>query len=247
MVRWLAACAAAIIAQSLTPASPQTAESYRPPRTADGRPDLQGVWATAFMTGLERPDDVKDLVLSPKEAAELSKRLHGYVPQVVDPDANFIGDFTLAVVKGGYRSSLIVDPSDGKLPLTDASKEAVTRFNKAPETTFDNPEERDSWERCIIGGGQAPMRPEHGFTPVQIVETPSTIVIMIEDVGGLRIVNMTGSPPPDSVRSREGYSAGRWEGDTLVIETTHFLPNDQFRSTVDTALILGPNSRVIER
>src|SRR5262249_53374139 len=145
---------------------------------------------------------------------------------------------TLAVVKGGYRSSLIVDPGDGKLPLTPASKEAVSKFNQAPVTTFDNPEERDNWERCIIGGGQAPMRPEHGFTPVQIVQTRDAIVIMIEDVGGLRVVHMTGSPPPDAVRSREGYSAGHWEGDTLVIETTHFLPGDRFRGTVDTALIL---------
>jgi len=247
MVRWLATCATAAIILSPMTAGAQTAEPYHPPRTADGHPDLQGVWATAFMTGLERPDDVKELVLAPKEAAELSKRFHGYVPQVVDPDANFIGDFTLAVVKGGYRSSLIVDPGDGKLPLTAASKEAVAKFNKAPETTFDNPEERDSWERCIIGGGQAPMRPEHGFTPVQIVQTPEAIVIMIEDVGGLRIVNMTGSPPPNAVRSREGYSAGHWEGDTLVIETTHFMPIDRFRSTVDTALILGPQSKVIER
>ena len=243
-MRSMAVAAAFVLLQGLASAR---AQSYEPPRTADGHPDLHGVWGTGFFTGLERPDGVKDLVVSSESAKKLAAEALGHVPQVVDPDANFIQHFQLAVVKGEARTSLLVIPADGKLPLTDAAKKTAKAVAEQTEYSFDNPEERDSWERCLIGGGQAPTRPQHGFVPMQIVQTRDAIVMMTEDVGGLRVIHMTGAPPPDALRSLEGYSAGRWEGDTLVVETTHLRPDDPFRWTVDAIVMVGPNSRVIER
>ena len=245
MHRWLTAFIAAASIQAAAAAEAQS--TYQPPRTANGRPDLQGVWATAFLTGLERPDDVKDLVLAPKEAEQLAARFLTYTPEVVDPDANFGTDFKLAVVRGGYRSSLLIEPADGKIPLSAHALTLTANYQKLNDNGFDNPEERPNIERCIIGWGQAPLRPEHGFVPNQIVQTPDAIVLMTEDVGGLRIVHMTGKPPPDAMRSYEGYSAGHWEGDTLVIETTHLRRDDPIREMVDRAIVAGPDSKIIER
>jgi hypothetical protein len=226
------------------PAPALAQETYRPPRAADGHPDLQGVWATGFLTALERPDDIPDLIVPPEQAPALAAKFLSYTPDVVDPDANFITHFTLAVVRGTYRSSLLVEPRDGKLPFTPAALAAVARGQRS---SFDDPEERPTVERCLIGWGQAPMRPEHGFTPVQIVQTPDAIVIQTEDVGGLRIIHMTGDPPPNAVRSYEGWSRGRWEGETLVVETTHLRADDPLREHFDRPIIVGPNSRIIER
>jgi hypothetical protein len=231
----------------LAMARAQTPEAYAPPRLADGRPDLQGTWATAFLTGMERPDDVKELVVPQDQVRALAARFLSYTPDVVDPDANFGTDFTLAVVKGGYRSSLVVDPPDGKMPYSPKALTAVARAQALGDFAFDNPEERPTIERCIIGWGQAPLRPEHGFVPTQIVQTRNAIVLMTEDVGGLRIIHMDGAPPPEAVRSYEGYSKGRWEGDTLVIETTHLRADDPYRDVVGRTVVVGPKSKVVER
>jgi hypothetical protein len=251
MIRWIAALIATGLAPTLAPtlalAEAQTPPAYHSPRTLDDRPDLQGVWASAFLTGLERPDDVKQLVLTPAAARQLAGQLLTHVPDVVDPDANFGTDYTLAIVRGGYRSSLLIDPPNGKMPFSASALAAVARGQERNDHAFDNPEERPTVERCVIGGGQAPLRPQHGFTPTQIIQSREAIVLMTEDVGGARIVHMTGSPPPDALRSYDGYSAGHWDGDTLIVETTHLRRDDPYRDTVDRTVLVGPNSRIIER
>lgn len=237
-----------ILLQSLPMAAAQTVEPYRAPRAIDGRPDLQGVWATAFLTPMERPDEIKELVAPPEKVRALSARLLSYTPDVVDPDANFGTDYTLAIVRGEYRSSLVVDPPDGKMPYSAKALASVARDQALADFAFDNPEERPTVERCIVGWGQAPLRPEHGFTPTQIVQTRDAVVLMTEDVGGLRVVHIgDASPPPEAVRSWEGYSVGHWEGDTLVIETTHLRTDDPYRDVVGRAIVVGPKSRIVER
>jgi hypothetical protein len=233
-------------AAQIAPAQIAPAQTYQPPRTADGHPDLQGVWGTGFLTGLQRPPGVKELVVSGEAAKAGAREALTHIPSVVDPDSNFITDFQLAVVRGQTRTSLLVTPDDGQLPLTPKGAEAANRGDHQSETSFDNPEERDNWERCLIGGGQAPTRPQHGYVPMRIVQTPDAIVMMTEDVGGLRVIDMAGHAPPAALTSLEGYSAGRWEGDTLVVETTHMRGSD-YRGMVDTTVLAGPKARVVER
>lgn len=240
----LACVLAAMLLSTLPVAAAQT---YQPPRTADGHPDLQGVWGTGFFTGLQRPPGVKELVVVGDTAKAMAKDALARVPQVVDPDANFITKFQLAVVRGQARTSLLVAPDDGQLPLNPRGVEASKHAEHQGKYAFDNPEERDNWERCLIGGGQAPTRPQNGYTPMQIVQTPGAIVMMTEDAGGLRVIDMAGHPPPDAVTSFEGYSAGHWEGDTLVVETTHMRADNIYRGTVDAMVLVGPKGRVIER
>jgi hypothetical protein len=224
-----------------------SAQTWQPPRLADGHPDLQGTWGTGFFTTLQRPPGVKGLVVKGDDAKAMVKDALTHIPKVVDPDSNFIMDFQLAVVRGEARTSLIVSPDDGQLPLTPKGVEAANRGDHQWEASYDNPEERDNWERCVIGGGQAPTRPQHGYTPMQIVQTPDAIVMMTEDAGGLRVIDMTGHPPPAALTSLEGYSAGHWEGDTLVVETTHMRADNLYRGTVDTTVVVGPKAKVIER
>lgn len=236
---------AALILATLAPAA--AAQAYHPPRTPDGHPDFQGVWGTGFMTGLERPDGVTSLTVPPEQARAMAKDAISHIPAVVDPDANFGTDFPLAMVRGAYRTSLVIDPTDGKIPFTVASASVSARAEESDRHAFDNPEDRSTAERCIIGWGQAPMRPENGYTPVQIVQTRDAVVIMVEDVGGPRIIHMTGHPPPDALRTYDGWSAGHWEGDSLVVVTDHFRSDDPYRGTTGRALVAGPNSRVVER
>lgn len=244
-MRWRVGVVAALALHAISNAAAQT---YQPPRTADGHPDLQGTWGTGFFTTLQRPPGVKDLVVRGDAAKAMAKDALAHIPKVVDPDANFIQGFQLAVVKGESRTSLIVTPDDGQLPLTAKGAEVVKHIEDQWKHSYDNMEERDNWERCIIGGGQAPTRPQNGYTPMQIVQTPDSIVMMTEDVGGLRVIDMTGKlKPPAALVSHEGYSRGHWEGDTLVVETTNMRADDIYRGTVDTTIIVGPKSHVIER
>src|SRR5690349_11509514 len=96
------------------------AQQFAAPRTESGHPDLQGVWATEFVTMLERPPGVKDLVATPEQAAALGADIVAKLPAVIDPDVHLLGVNQLALVKGERRTSIIVDPRDGRLPFTKA-------------------------------------------------------------------------------------------------------------------------------
>jgi hypothetical protein len=102
-------------------------------------------------------------------------------------------------------------------------------------------------ERCLAGLGRAPMRAMPVFLLRQVIQAPDHVLIMSEDVAGLRIIHLSGSSPPSALRSREGYSQGHWDGDTLVIETTHLRADDPVRAHLGRAIIVGPDSVIVER
>ena len=105
---------------STLPVAAGNGDHYTVPRTEHGHPDFQGVWTTAFLTMLERLPGVANLVATPEEARKLAAAIRAKAPAVVDPDFQLHNIQDLAMVKGQYRTSIIVDPADGQMPFTQA-------------------------------------------------------------------------------------------------------------------------------
>jgi len=219
--------------------------SYEVPRTDHGQPDFQGVWSTRWSTGLERPPGMP-LVLSPEMAAGYAAAVGTALEGNADPDIDRFGAHVLAVVNGEYRSSVITHPEDGLLPFNELglSLSGHTYFDGRG---YDGPEDRPGVERCIEAWGDPPMRAFmyqlfHGF-----VQAADTIAIVSEEVNPVRIIHMSEKPRPDAVTGFGGHSVGRWEGDTLVVETTHYSERNPERSTIGRPMLLSDQARVTER
>jgi hypothetical protein len=219
---------------------------YQPPRNREGRPDFTGVWSARWATPLERPDGAANLVVRPEQAAELAADLLGLrirnnplSPQAANPDS--VG---LLVVRGELRSSQIIDPTDGKLPLT---SEGVLRRREAASQNADGPEARVPSERCLAGYWRAPilLGPEGMY--MQIVQTPDALVLYGEAIGNVRIVEFGSSRRPAAVVSWQGEGTARWDGDTLVVETTRFRHDDLARGAPYGNFPISPTTRITER
>jgi hypothetical protein len=230
-----------------TPVLAERPTLYSVPRTEYGHPDLQGVWATDFLTPLERPANVERLVVRPEEAEAVVRTLRDLIPAVIDPDVQIHDLQQLARVRGEYRTSVIVDPADGRMPLTKAGLALAAAITTRNAQQFDAAEQRPLVERCLENRGYAPIRPLRVVIPRQIVQDRDHVAIMSEEAVGLRLIHLQGEPPPDAVRSLEGYSMGRWEGDTLVVITTHLRAEDPSRDTLGRPLVLSRDSTITER
>lgn len=238
---------AALLALSAV-ASAQPA-GFKPPLGRNGHPDLQGFWSSHAVTPLERPDGIASLTVTPEQAKEMVAKANETEGEVRDPedDLDVIKGVQLLEIDGELRSSLVITPANGKLPLTAFSRAAQARRTALRKTGFDNPEERPVGERCVGGPGDPPQLYVSDVYPNQIVQTPDGIVISTEAVHGGRIIDMTGRAPPHAVRSRDGYSAGHWDGDTLVVETDHLAANDPGGIQSRGGAPVGGGSRIIER
>ena len=216
--------------------------------------DLEGTWTTATYTELERPDGLTSLILTPAEADayEAPRRtLNGMLPakagEVGQAEAewNERGD-GLARVRGEIRSSWIVDPSDGRIPFTPAAVIRLGLTDPAKTWTSDNPERRSGPERClanVIAG--APMAGSPDTNLFQIVQTRDSVAIHSEKYHDVRIVRMEEAKRPDHLPpSWLGDSAGRWQGETLVVETLAFRPGVTHRGQ---RLYFSETTRVVER
>ena len=203
------------------------------PRTADGHPDLQGTFDVATATPLERPASLAGkAVLTDAEAAAYEKQQLENRKRIDDaPPAGQVGgynefwyEFGTKVV-GDRRTSLITDPADGRLPplLPEAQKRADERRARLRRLA-DGPEDRDASERCLLGYNSGPPMIPVGYNQnVQIVQTHDYVMVHNEMVHTARIIPVDGGPHPSAeFRSWSGDSRGRWEGDTLVVETTNF-------------------------
>jgi hypothetical protein len=250
-------------AQSNGQASPQAkrVQAKAIPHTPDGHPDLQGVWTNATLTRLERPDELAGkATLTDAEAQAFEMKDREVNTLDGDVGSNFnratggpgVGAYNnlfvdrgseLARVDGVKRTSLIIDPPDGKIPpLTAAARERnagmMRNFNR-----YDSVKARPLSERCIIGFGSTsgpPMLPVLYNNNYEIAQTPDAVMILIEMVHDIRVIRINGTHKPASIRQLLGDSIGHWEGDTLVVDTTNF--NDQvvFRGS-------SKNLHVIER
>ncbi len=207
--------------------------AYHAPRNALGQPSLEGVWSNATFTRLERPLYVPRVVLTPEEAAkgEATMRKDAPLPDGVDVGqgdserVTFDTGSGYSRVRGEIRSGMIVDPADGRLPFR---PEALKRFGLDvpgnPLAHRDNPEERSSTERCILGeDASPPAQPSPDSNYIQIVQTRDQVAIYSEKYHELRVVRLNDRRHADpAVTSWVGDEVGWWEGDTLVVETTNF-------------------------
>lgn len=225
----------------------QQVEPYDVPRTAHGHPDFQGVWATEFLTMLERPPGVDNLVASPEHAQRLAATIWSQLPDVLDPQVRLDDTRQLAMVQGEYRTSVIVEPENGHLPFTQTGLNLAAWSLDRDTQLFDRPDQRPLVERCLESFGYPPMRTIPIFLPRQLFQTRDHVVIVTEDQVGLRIIRLEGEPPPDRLRSFGGYSTGHWEGDTLVVRTTHLRDEDPARFVLGRPLLLGRDSTITER
>jgi hypothetical protein len=218
-------------ARAQVEARSDAAGNWKVRRTGWGDPDLQGVWSYATTTPLSKPDSAGDKVLlTDEEVAALADqvaRQQDAAPRPGDPGTynNFWWDRGQSM----GRTSLIVDPPDGKLPpLTpEAQKARAERAAYQRAHPADSYLDRSPTDRCIMYHGVPPLPSGYNNT-YQIFQSPGVVAILDENIHHVRIIPLDGRPRlPDAIRHWNGDSRGRWEGDTLVVETTNF--NEQTR------------------
>jgi hypothetical protein len=271
-MRLKALALASVLALTATAAS--AADAWKTPRNAYGQPDLSGVWTNATITRLERDPRLGErLTLTDEEAAraegvnaqrnaKLSQPTDqktkvddlpecgsgatgpacGYNTFWIDPGTKIIR------LNGQARSSIIVEPKDGRLPYTkEAQARLQSRQGNARVGNFDGPERRPLGERCLVGFGSTsgpPMLPVLYNNHYQIAQTRDEVAIVIEMVHDTRVVRLGGQHQPAGVKPWMGDSIGRWEGDTLVVETTNFRPDQAFRGATENLKVTERFTRV---
>jgi hypothetical protein len=261
----IAAGLAALLAAPLARAAP--------PRTADGRPDLSGVWTNASVTKLTRPAGAP-LVVSPSQAAAIARgdpivRLIARNAKRSNPNDGLLADGntgegyntfwiepgqTLAVVKGQHRTSWIVDPPDGQLPLSAGGRQRIAAARAAHRTELaEGPEALMPWDRCLIGsrgsGGPGMLNNIYNSN-YQIVQTPGAVAIVVEMIHDVRTIPIFASKAaaqaghaPAALHPWLGDSTGWWEGEALVVETVHVNPEEGASGPI----YLSADGRVTER
>ncbi len=224
------------------------------PRTPDGKPDLQGVWTSATLTPLERPADLGNKQFFTKEeAVQWTKqflqannrdRRDGSAQVDVGRAYNEFWFSRGDAVVPTLRTSLIIDPPDGRIPaLTpDGQQRAAARAEAQRLHPADGPEDRSLAERCLnwpVAG--PPMIPGGYNNNYQIVQGPGYVTITVEMIHDVRTIPTDGRPHlPATVRQWMGDPRGHWEGNTLVVDTTNFTNKTNFRGS-------GENLHLIER
>ncbi|MGQ9426642.1 hypothetical protein ACXYTJ_10405 [Gilvimarinus sp. F26214L] len=270
MIAWitptLRACAGLLLCLSLPAAG-----DYKPPRMADGKPSLQGTWSNASITRLTRGRDYKDLVISETELAALTDAHPQVVRQRTDdhlqPEDGLLDGSDLAMgrgynafwidpgrefglVKGTRRSSWIVDPADGQIPFTATGRKQRGQ-RRAERAEAAGPEARALGERCLIsfgGNGGPPMLNTLYNNTYEIVQTPEHLMILVEMVHDARVIPIHAGPAEarravSSVPRWLGNSAAWWEGDTLVVETRNWHPEQARQGPI----YMSERGKVIER
>jgi hypothetical protein len=266
-LRTLMMSAAAIVLLAPAPAAAQTsstaaltkqgatkdgAKTWTPPRTADGKPDISGIYSNASVVPLERPKDLGSKEFFTKEEADAYEKAAMSRHEVVAPgtygDVHYnMQQFGLekgqSKVAETIRTSLIVGP-EGRvpplLPAAQARQAARQAANRGHE--FDGPENRGLSERCIHWPNEGPpMLPEGYNSNLQIVQGEGYVAIMQETIHDVRVIPTDGRPHlPADVHQLMGDSRGHWEGNTLVVDTTNFTDRTAFRGS-------GENLHVVER
>ena len=204
------------------------------PLTAWGDPDLQGLWNMNHGTPLERPEGVTAAVLSEEERAtrRAARSDAFFTPR--DGDPGFYNEFWFEWGKEDNRTAMIDDPSDGRIPMQPGVRERLNAMRSARRAKAESP---DTWtdmsvyDRCITRWA-LPALPTNYNNNWNILQTPDYVVIYMEMLHDARVIPLAGRPHiDDGIRQWLGDSRGRWEGDTLVIETTNFNGKHNFNAS----------------
>src|SRR5262245_30530439 len=266
--RLLALLAALALVTAATLATPAASQRWTPPRTADGHPDLQGVWLSNIATPLERPQQLEGRqFLTDNEVADLKTKADRLFKS---GDRDFAGgdnvflealhdgqfkrpfatENSVAMIERAFenRTSLIVDPPDGRIPAVteDArQRQAATASARLPFPA--GPEDFSNAYRCITTGV-----PKLGglygaghFGYYQIFQTRSHVVLAMETIHDARIIPLDGRPHlPRTIAQWNGDSRGRWDGDSLVVDTTNFSPKSNFMGSAEHLHLVERFTRV---
>ena len=226
-------------------------------RTPWGHPDLQGRWSNGTLTPLQRPAELGDKSHFNEDEARayVQRRI-----ETLSGDRNVgdgsVGSYNDAWMDRGSdvvptrRTSLVIDPPNGRVPpfTARAQEEHERNLERAKLHPADTPADRYLTERCIVfGGGAAPMLPEPYNNNYYIVQTPDYVTIMAEINHEIRIIPLDGrSHLPEDVRQWAGDSRGRWDGETLVVETTNQRPHRHFYGVQMLDSVMSDAFRVVE-
>ena len=261
-VRRILTCALALMPLAASAA----AAPYHAPRTSYGAPSLEGDWDNGSLTYFERPKAYKALIITDAQAAAEVEKFHNRLDGVKPPPngklvLNFddVGQLNsefpdrnveMLKVHGQYRSSILVEPSDGKVAYTDAGKALVKDAEDRDDHDFSGPEVRMPDERCIDGTSSStgpPMIGEPQNTNYKIVQTKGEIAILSEMIHDVRIVHMGAKHPAVPTHPHMGDSIGWWDGETLVIETVDQNAISAPRFIGPGILYVSPQAKVTER
>ena len=250
-------------------ASAQSPRTAAVARTAWGDPDLQGVWDYGTITPMERPDEFAGKeVLTIEEAAELeAAAVRNFANADRPPREGSVGGYNLfwrdyrSNVVVGRRTSLVVDPPDGKIPprqpkaveqighvAKDLPAQRPIRYRSGGAGT-DGPEDRGLSERCILGNNAGPpYLPDVYNNNIQVFQTPDHVAIFSEMINDARIIPLDGRPHlPRDIRQWMGDSRGHWDGDTLIVETINFTDKVAYIPNIHTGYGTGETLHLIER
>ena len=236
-----------------------SAQEWVMSRTADGKPDLQGIWTNATQTPLQRPEEfgLKGF-LTEAEAADQEQGWRDRIDRYSTPsdpdraaptDGNTAAGYngfwidrgTNAIkINGQYRTSIVVDPPNGRIPYLEGgrpSNDLRSQWRARPGVEpFDDPELRPLGERCLLAFGSSsgpPMLPVMYNNNYQIVQTEDHLLILVEMVHDARIIPLNKDPHVTDLGKWMGDSVGYWEGDTLVVKTRNFHSQQSYRGSSD--------------
>ena len=218
--------------------APPAGPAWASPRTSDGQPDLEGTWTNATITPLERPRALAGKAfLTEAEAAAFEKQVAEQRERLDTAGTLDSGSYNQfwydagTTVLSTRQTSLVVDPPDGQVPVR---RSAEARRDDYAARSTDSCEFMSVWDRCITRGIPGSMFPAGYNNAYQIIQTPGYVTIVYEMIHDARIIPLDNRPPPPPrVQTWMGESRGRWDGNTLVIETTNF--NDKGWITTSAA------------
>ena len=236
-----------------------SAQTYKAPRTQDGQPDLQGYWSNTSYTPLQRPENVDKPFYTKEEAAaalkkaaadEAEQTVPGTVADVHYDFTQFGLDRSQSSLATNLRTSLIVDPENGKLPPLSAKGQAKAaeraEARKRAGGPFDAARNQSLSVRCInMDRDGPPMLAGAYNNNYQILQTKDYVMILVEMLHDVRIIPLNNRPKlSEGIRQMLGSSQGRWEGETLVVETSNFTNKTAFQGASENMHLIERFTRV---